>query len=68
MRTDWHGSCELCIRVLQGFGGITSGVIREAAHTAQRPALKPDLALLAAVSRMELIQSCVQDELGIASG
>ena len=36
--------------MLQGFGGITSSVIREAAHTAQRPALKPDLALLAAVS------------------
>ena len=40
--------------LLQGFGGITSSVIREAAHTAQRPALKPDLALLAAVSGARL--------------
>lgn len=36
--------------LLQGFGGITSGVIREAAQSAKRPALALNLALLAAVS------------------
>ncbi len=36
--------------LLQGFGGITSSVIREAAQSAKRPALTLNLALLAAVS------------------